>query len=105
MSVLSPGLVTTRIADAYRNRPTEFAATETTLQASELVQKFSQTALGGKDLADVSGRDPNDVADLVVAAIYDDRFALFTHPELSGQVVDRATSIIDGKLPSLPVFV
>ncbi len=67
VSVLCPGPVNTQIRDAERNRPTG--------------QRPTVTPGSGRG-PDMSGEmDPDDVATMVVAAIRERRFWIFTHPD------------------------
>lgn len=85
VSVLCPGVVTTRIFESGRNRPGGTTQPEMTS--------------GSQAAAEAIG--PDVVADHVVRAITTDRFWILPHPHYGEIVLDRAQSIVNG---SPPVF-
>jgi NADP-dependent 3-hydroxy acid dehydrogenase YdfG len=87
VSVLCPGFVRTRIADAERNRPAEL---RNEVRRSEMAQAF-QTAIRGFV---ESGKAPAEVAADVVDAIRAERFWIFPHPEMLDSVRQRAEGIV-----------
>ncbi|MDQ2647997.1 MAG: hypothetical protein M3Z03_00420, partial [Actinomycetota bacterium] len=84
VSVLLPGFVRTRIGESERNRP---AADR-------------RTGIGGtvSQLLD-AGSQPEDVAELVVDAVREGRFWIFTHPEMLAGVELRTASMLEGRHP------
>jgi NAD(P)-dependent dehydrogenase (short-subunit alcohol dehydrogenase family) len=93
VSVLCPGWVNTRIADAERNRP----ASAPVREASPLEQMMDPVV---RQLL-ASGLPPERVAELVVAAIRDERFYVLTHPEFKGLVRQRMEDILEDRSPAL----
>lgn len=85
ISVLCPGFVRTRIGESERNRPDGRAASG-----------IGDTVSGLLD----AGISPADAADLVVKAIRDDRFWIFTHPEMLEAVELRAGTMLRGERPA-----
>ena len=80
VSVLCPGYVNTRIVDPERNRPAEMLndpAWEEKRQAASHVQTVKQ--LGTEWCA--TGMEPREVADIVLNAIKEGTFYIYTHPE------------------------
>ena len=90
-SVLCPGAINTRIVDSDRNRPAELAEhVETAIE-----ERFKQGS--GAILA--KGKDPAEVADLVVDGIRSNRFWLLTHEAWNDVVLERARALAaDGHL-------
>lgn len=82
VSVLCPGFVRTRIAEAGRSRPARYGAhvaSPRTAAVTELVR---------------AGIDPKAVADRVLAAIRNDELYIFTHPEYRPAVEARFARIL-----------
>lgn len=72
-SVLCPGAVSTNIADAPRNRPERFGPQESPVTGnSESLASNIQ-----------AGLDPNVVGELVLEAMRNDRFYIFTDPRMA----------------------
>ena len=93
VSVLCPGIVNTNIFDASRNRPEEYAgedAAEALLsdvppeQRSARLEELRAGAL-----------DPAVVGDMVLHAIRDDEFYIFTHPEIEAMTDARKAEMVD----------
>lgn len=84
VSVLCPGFVRTRIGESERNRP----------------EADRRTGIGSTvtQLLDL-GSAPVDVADLVVDGIRNERFWIFTQPELLAAVELRTATILGGRRP------
>jgi NAD(P)-dependent dehydrogenase (short-subunit alcohol dehydrogenase family) len=76
VSVLCPGGVRTRIAQAGRNRPEQFGGPEPVNQVMD--SAMAQSGLG-----------PDDVANLVVRAVKENQLHIMTHPETRQSVEDR----------------
>jgi NAD(P)-dependent dehydrogenase (short-subunit alcohol dehydrogenase family) len=85
-SVLCPGEVATRIADAERNRPSGSEH-----EASDAEKGFYAAA--GPIVA--KGLDPAEVADLVVGAVRENRFWILTHPEWKKILGRRLEALVE----------
>jgi len=94
VSVLCPGWVNTKIADAERNRPadlTNAAEPEPNAQrdaATEMVRNFLK-----------NGMHPSAIADEVFEAIRDDKLYIITHPEMDGIIRERFDKILARENP------
>jgi len=92
VSVLCPGWVNTKIADSERNRPPALGGGrhgEPDPRAHLLRQVLE------------SGMPPAEVAELVLAAVRDERFWVFTHPDLQPAIEARWDAIRTGANPVL----
>jgi NAD(P)-dependent dehydrogenase (short-subunit alcohol dehydrogenase family) len=99
VSVLCPGWINTRIADAERNRPEEHrpgAEPPATPQVQMMQQAVRQML--------ASGLPPERVAGLVLSAIREGRFYVLTHPEWKGMIRSRMEDILEERDPSLVAF-
>lgn len=85
VSVLCPGPVQTRIYDSERNRP-DRATKPAGARSSDQVKAF----------LDAKGMAPSAVADLVLDAIYTERFYVLTDRSRVDAVVERARAIAEG---------
>lgn len=85
-SVLCPGEVATRIAEAERNRPAGMQHEE-----SEAERSFYASA--GSLVA--RGLEPAAVADLVVEGIREERFWILTHPAWKGVLSRRLDALVE----------
>jgi NAD(P)-dependent dehydrogenase (short-subunit alcohol dehydrogenase family) len=95
-SVLCPFFVPTGIHHSERNRPADMAE-DTKPTKSQLIAK----ALGEK--AVTSGKlTAADVARMVMDAVANDRFYIFSHPHALGAVQTRLEDIMLGRNPSDP---
>jgi NAD(P)-dependent dehydrogenase (short-subunit alcohol dehydrogenase family) len=87
VSVLCPGFVATNIFTSQRNRPNDLRNPEAKVEArafnDELVRIVQEQAI-----------PPAQVADYVLDAVVGDRFWIFTHPDLVGQVATRYQEIL-----------
>lgn len=94
VSVLCPGWVDTKIADADRNRPAGLANAAESLPdprrdaTTEIVRNFLK-----------NGMPPAEIADQVFEAIRDDRLYIITHPEMDGIVKERFDKILARENP------
>lgn len=89
VSVLCPGWVNTNIATSERNRPADLGGGGTGEDPrSQLLSQVLQ-----------SGMAPAEVAELVFGAIRDQRFWVFTHPDMQTAVEARWESIRSGTNP------
>jgi NAD(P)-dependent dehydrogenase (short-subunit alcohol dehydrogenase family) len=87
-SVLCPGAVNTQIVTSKRNRPADSAKDH---QSSAAERAFEDGA--GKLLAQ-AGKDPSEVADMVVDAIVADDFWILTHPEWKNVLQKRVAALV-----------
>jgi NAD(P)-dependent dehydrogenase (short-subunit alcohol dehydrogenase family) len=93
VSVLCPGPINTRIAQAERNRPGDKAAHA----ATDAERRFYAGV--GPMLS--AGMAPSEVAGLVVRAIRENRFWILTHPEWK-QILRRRLDLLDAEDAVLP---
>ena len=96
VSVLCPAWVSTRIADADRNRPAEAAS----VQASEGFAAMRDAVRGFV----AAGLPPARVAEMVHEAIRDERFYVLTHPDFMPLVRHRMEGILEGRNPTFGGF-
>jgi NAD(P)-dependent dehydrogenase (short-subunit alcohol dehydrogenase family) len=94
VSVLCPGLVRTQLFDAARNRPVALRNAAETIhpEAQSLEQSFRER-IPNRAIS------PDAVADLVLAAVRDERFYIFTHPDTLVAVRQRFAGIQEDRLP------
>jgi NAD(P)-dependent dehydrogenase (short-subunit alcohol dehydrogenase family) len=92
VSVLCPGYVRTRIAEAGRNRPARYGAHAASWRTAATIESVR------------GGMDPRAIADRVLAAIRDDELYVFTHLEYREALGRRFKSILAAhdKLDSVP---
>jgi NAD(P)-dependent dehydrogenase (short-subunit alcohol dehydrogenase family) len=96
VSVLCPGFVSTRIMDSARNRPVHLQndpTEERMSPASEAMLQFMRQVVE-------SGMPPHQVADIVFQAIRDEKFYIFTHPELKEAIRVRMEDILQERHPT-----
>ena len=96
VSVLCPGFVKTRIYEPERHRPAGWQPRE------EPLQDEATRELREKMLAQVmaSAMPPDAVAELVLEAVRQRRFYIFTHKGTAAAVERRMSALIDGKNPA-----
>ena len=96
VSVLCPGFVRTRIYEPERHRPAGWQPRE------EPQQDEATRELREKMLAQVmaSAMPPDAVAELVLEAVRQRRFYIFTHKGTAAAVERRMSALIDGKNPA-----
>lgn len=93
VSVLCPGWVNTKIADAERNRPGHLANTaETARQGGAEVEQMIRNFLA-------TGMQPLEVAEEVFRAIRDRQFWILTHKEWGSLVTNRFEGAAAGRDP------
>jgi NAD(P)-dependent dehydrogenase (short-subunit alcohol dehydrogenase family) len=97
VSVLCPAWVSTRIADADRNRPAAAAANGAANLAFEAMRDAVRNAVA-------AGLPPARVAEMVLDAIRDERFDVLTHPDFVPVVQHRMEGILEGRNPSFGGF-
>lgn len=95
ISVLCPGFVRTNILDSDRNRPPELgnASEWSTGPVSDSFREWFTEQVE-------QGLNPRAVGDHVLAAIRDERFYIFTHPEMRPLVEQRMKDIVSGDNPT-----
>lgn len=94
VSVLCPGMVRTRIHEAYRNWPVRFGAWPV-VHDSPAIAKWRQTASARVG----TGQDPAIIATAVRDAILREQFWILTHPEFSDALRDKCDGAVDGRNP------
>jgi NAD(P)-dependent dehydrogenase (short-subunit alcohol dehydrogenase family) len=97
VSVLVPGPVDTRIADADRNRPGE-PLPETQAPDADFVADML------RDITRRAGRPPDDVADLVFDAVRAGRFYVTTTDAAEAMLRERFDAVLAGRLPPSAQF-
>ncbi|HVM09661.1 MAG TPA: SDR family NAD(P)-dependent oxidoreductase [Acidimicrobiales bacterium] len=98
VTVLCPGLIATNIITANRNRPEHLRNAGNPLDTDEAKMRIAAVDNFFKE----NGMRPEEVADIVVGAIREDRFYVLTHPELMARIEERFRSIFDGTHPPAP---
>ena len=93
VSVLCPGLVNTNIFDASRNRPDAYAGDDAAEALLSDVPPEQRSARLEELRA--SSLDPAVVGDMVLHAIRDDEFYIFTHPEIEAMTDARKAEMVD----------
>ena len=91
VSVLCPGFVNTKIADAERNRPAAMRETATAPRPAEMEQLVRSAV--------AQGMAPAEVAEQVFAAVRDETFYILTHPQFRSRVQERMEDILQGRTP------
>ena len=98
VSLLCPAAVNTRIWDAERLRPAAGADPgEKPGDRSESERLRSQLRVGVE-----GGMSPDEVAGLVLEAVLEDRFYVFTDPNSPGQVGEHCADLLGGRNPPVP---
>jgi len=97
VSVLTPGLVDTKIADATRNRPDEPPS-----EAQAPDAHFVAGAL--RDLCANQGMPPDEVAGIVFDAVRSGRFYINTHDTARELLRERFDAVLAEKLPVTTQF-
>ena len=98
VSVLCPGFVNTRILDAERNRPAELRNQAPPAPLSPEAEQIK--AMFENMLA--AGMSPDAVADIVFQAIRENKFYIFTHPDMKPLVKLRMEGILQETNPEFP---
>jgi len=86
VSVLCPGFVRTNIAESGRNRPKSLPRVAFHAEQEAMMDQMMRSAVA-------AGIGPEEVAEHVVRAIREERFYIFTHPEMKGAFESRAKII------------
>jgi NAD(P)-dependent dehydrogenase (short-subunit alcohol dehydrogenase family) len=92
VSVLCPGFVQTKIADADRNLPEHLVSLEEPTAEREFMRQMMRDLVAG-------GLPPEQVADEIFEAIRDDRFYILPHPQYVDLIRLRAVWIAKGTAP------
>jgi NAD(P)-dependent dehydrogenase (short-subunit alcohol dehydrogenase family) len=92
VSVLCPGFVSTRIADAARNRPAELADTLARPPG------FDEMEAMGRQLI-AAGTPPAVIADRVFDAVREERFYILPHPDWKDLIHARMEGIVAERNP------
>ena len=93
VSVLCPGFVNTNIATSDRNRPVQLQPGEQQFSESEMA--FASMMFAGI----AAGTPPAEVAEKVFAAIQNEQFYIFSHPEFLTAVRTRMDAILEQRNP------
>lgn len=93
VSVLCPGVVRTNIFDSGRNRPSELTGDQDT--ASNLLVSNLPEAERDSRISELlaNALDPSVVGDMVLHAIVNDEFYIFTHPEIKAATDARSAEM------------
>lgn len=89
VSVLCPSATNTSVMEAERNRPASIGSEQRTPDAEEMRLAIRSQFTGP------TGKEPEEVADLVIDAIKADRFWIVSHGDLRSTIVDRVTELVD----------
>jgi NAD(P)-dependent dehydrogenase (short-subunit alcohol dehydrogenase family) len=89
VSVLCPGLTNTNVLDCDRNRPSEFGV-EVATEAGETWRESMREGFAGP-----TGKEPIEVARMVVDAIRANRFWVISHGDLKPALERRFAEILD----------
>jgi short-subunit dehydrogenase len=99
VSLLCPGFVDTNIMSCERNRPADLqdASPVPTGPMADAIAEWIDEQIAG-------GLSPRQVGDQVLSAIREERFYIFTHPELNRMIEHRMKIILDGRNPERPAL-
>jgi NAD(P)-dependent dehydrogenase (short-subunit alcohol dehydrogenase family) len=97
VSVLCPGFVRTRIAEADRNRLAKYSPEDEDQQGLQQLREVVEAAIAG-------GTDPAVVGKMVRDAIVDNKFWILTHPEFNDTIVARFSGAVEGRNPGMTVL-
>jgi short-subunit dehydrogenase len=95
VSVLCPGIVSTRIMESARNRPGPSPTTAP-------LDPASRARWEGLRKGVEAGMPAGQVADAVFEAMRSDQFYILTHPEAKEYVRTRMEDILQGRVPTPP---
>ena len=95
-SVLCPGLYFTNLSAAERNRPESL---DEQPDAEKTMASDPAIAERARQLREISGRQPDDLAERVLQGIKDNRFYIITHDEYDGVIRERMENILTRRNP------
>ncbi len=90
-SVLCPGFVNTRIFEAERNRPKELEAAEPA--------EFDDAAVAIATALLQQGKEPSEIAEIVLESIQNDHFYILPHPAWDDTVRKRVEHVLEREKP------
>lgn len=96
VSVLCPAFVPTGIAQSFRSRPAELLNSEEVTASQRIAQSASEKAVASGKVS------AQEVAQLTFNAVLDDRFYVFTHPQILPSVRARFDAVLSGGAPADP---
>jgi NAD(P)-dependent dehydrogenase (short-subunit alcohol dehydrogenase family) len=99
VSVLCPAWVKTQLMEGDRNRPDPAAdhrTQKTALADAAMMEQLVRHAVA-------TGTDPDEIAELVVTAIREERFYILPHPQWKEQVRMRMEDILEERNPGMNV--
>ncbi len=98
VSLLCPAAVNTHIWDTERHRPPVSSGVEPTDHSLSEAQRLREQLRAGVAV----GRPPSEVAELVLEAVRQDRFYVFTSPGSAGQVGNHYDDLVNLRNPQVP---
>jgi NAD(P)-dependent dehydrogenase (short-subunit alcohol dehydrogenase family) len=96
VSVLCPGLTSTRIMYAFRNRPAELYNAAGVAVSQGEAQRADRVA----DLALSTGMPPEQVGSIVLEAIRNEQFWILTHDTFQDAIRTRVEDILERRTPT-----
>ena len=96
VSVLCPAFVPTGIAQSHLYRPAELLNVHAPTASQRIAQTASERAVSGGKMTAL------EVAHQTFDAIRDNRFYVFTHPQILGSVQARFDAVLNGNSPADP---
>ncbi|MEE2664978.1 MAG: SDR family NAD(P)-dependent oxidoreductase [Myxococcota bacterium] len=96
VSVLCPGFVPTRIAEAERNRPAGLRA-----DGAPAARPMSGGWSGATEALQATAVEPSEIAARVLEAVREERFWILTHRNARQRVAARLERILDGTDPRI----
>jgi NAD(P)-dependent dehydrogenase (short-subunit alcohol dehydrogenase family) len=96
VTVLCPAYVPTGIADSHRSRPKELANDGGPTTSQKMAQAAVAKAVAGGRISAA------EVAAMTFAAVRDNRFYVFTHPQILPTVQARVAAALAGEAPADP---
>jgi NAD(P)-dependent dehydrogenase (short-subunit alcohol dehydrogenase family) len=88
VSVLCPGMTNTNVMEGERNRPSD-AGSEARTDDAEAMRQFIRSGFTGP-----TGKEPEDVAAMVIDAIKNNRFWVISHADLRETIANRFDEIL-----------
>jgi NAD(P)-dependent dehydrogenase (short-subunit alcohol dehydrogenase family) len=104
-SVLSPGGVATNITTLYRSRPSDLMDDPSTVAASVESRRLTRYR-ERMSAAVAAGKEPPEIADIVIEGIRNNDFYILTHPEQEeARIQARADLMKSRRAPSPPALI